>query len=138
MCEKDIPFVHEIEMNTFSDPWSGDDFKKSIIDVNNLYLVVEENNEILGYCGLWGVVGEGQINNVAVKESARGRGIARNMLNTLIQQGREQGLEAFTLEVRVNNYPAISLYHSLGFKDAGIRKNFYEKPTEDALIMWLH
>ncbi|MDF2589890.1 MAG: hypothetical protein K0S41_3731 [Anaerocolumna sp.] len=137
MCENDIPFVHEIEVNTFSDPWSRDDFKKSILDVNNLYLVVEENNEILGYCGFWGVVGEGQINNVAVKESVRGRGIARIMLNSLIQKGKEQGLEAFTLEVRVNNHPAISLYHSLGFKDAGIRKNFYEKPVEDALIMWL-
>jgi ribosomal-protein-alanine N-acetyltransferase len=137
MHETDLNDVHQIECSIFSLPWSVDDFKGSISDPNNLYLVVEEKEAIIGYCGFWGVVGEGQINNVAVDQSYRGRGVGKLMLEELISRGRGMGLEAFTLEVRVNNKPAIALYHNLGFRDVGIRKNFYESPIEDALIMWL-
>lgn len=137
MEEKDIPFVHEIECSIFSMPWSKEAFGKSIQDLHNIYLVVEQDGEIIAYCGLWGVVGEGQINNVAVESSYRNRGIGRKMLQSLIDIGRNKGLESFTLEVRVSNLSAIALYHRLGFQDAGIRKSFYEAPTEDALIMWL-
>jgi [ribosomal protein S18]-alanine N-acetyltransferase len=137
MQEKDTTAVHEIECTTFSKPWSQKDFTESLKDVHNLYLVVEENEKIIAYCGLWGVAGEGQINNVAVEKTSRGRGIGFAMLKTLIETGKSKGLEAFTLEVRVNNNSAITLYKKLGFKDAGIRKNFYEEPKEDALIMWL-
>lgn len=137
MEETDIPFVHEIECRIFSMPWSKEDFRKSIQEPHNIYLVVEQDREIIAYCGLWGVVGEGQINNVAVVSSYRNRGIGREMLQTLIDIGRSEGLESFTLEVRVSNLSAITLYHRLGFQDAGIRKSFYEAPTEDALIMWL-
>ncbi len=137
MCEEDLSKVYEIECNIFPDPWSESDFRKSIADPNNIYLVVEEQDEIVAYCGLWGVIGEGQINNVAVIKSCRGRGIARNMLTDMLEQGRVQGLESFTLEVRVSNLSAITLYQSLGFQDCGVRKNFYDNPNEDALIMWL-
>lgn len=137
MLENDVPSVYAIELRTFSHPWKENDFLQSIQNPNNIYLVVEENNSILGYCGLWGVVGEGQITNVAVAEPFHGKGIAKAMLSELLRKGREHGLETFTLEVRVSNYSAIALYHNLGFKDAGIRKNFYEAPTEDAIIMWL-
>lgn len=137
MSENDLPQVHEMECDIFSKPWTKEDFKNSIQNRQNIYLVVEENNEVVAYCGLWGVAGEGQINNVAVKKTLRGRGIGFSMLSDLIEQGKKQGLEAFTLEVRVSNKSAIALYHKLGFKDAGVRKNFYEEPKEDALIMWL-
>lgn len=138
MCVEDLPKVCEIEKSTFADPWSYKDFEDSIRDLNNIYLVVEENREVVAYCGLWGIAGEGQINNVAVEESARGRGIARFMLMHLLELGKSEGLESFTLEVRVSNRIAIALYHSLGFEDSGIRKNFYENPVEDAIIMWLY
>ncbi len=137
MLEIDLPAVHEMECCIFSKPWSMTDFRESMKEEQNLYLVVEENHEIAAYCGLWGVAGEGQINNVAVNETLRGRGIAYAMLKELIERGKEKGLTAFTLEVRVSNLPAITLYHKLGFEDAGVRKNFYEAPAEDALIMWL-
>jgi ribosomal-protein-alanine N-acetyltransferase len=137
MNEKDLPQVCEIECSIFSKPWSEADFSKSIADPNNIYLVVEEQDNIVAYCGLWGVVGEGQINNVAVIKICRGRGIARAMLTTMLEIGRKQGLEAFTLEVRVSNLSAIALYHNVGFQDSGLRKNFYEAPMEDAVIMWL-
>ena len=137
MLETDLSAVHEMECCIFSKPWSMNDFRESIKEEQNLYLVVEEKDEITAYCGLWGVAGEGQINNVAVKKDLRGRGIAYAMLRDLIERGKEQGLTSFTLEVRMSNLPAITLYHKLGFEDAGIRKNFYEAPAEDALIMWL-
>lgn len=137
MEEKDLDAVYEIECATFSKPWSMTDFKESLSDVHNLYLVVEENEKIIAYCGMWGVVDEGQINNVAVEKKHRGKGIGYSMLKELIEKGKTKGLVAFTLEVRVNNKPAVTLYEKLGFKSAGIRKNFYEEPTEDALIMWL-
>lgn len=136
MKEADIPYVCEIECSIFSKPWSFNSFLSSIKDTDNIYLVVEEEEEVIGYCGLWGIVGEGQINNVAVKNEHRNKGIGRKMLQRLIDLGKEQGLEEFTLEVRVSNKNAIHLYRSLLFKDAGIRKNFYEEPAEDAIIMW--
>jgi ribosomal-protein-alanine N-acetyltransferase len=137
MKEEDLRDVHTIEDSIFSQPWKIEDFRQSLYNPNNLYLVVEEQDVILGYCGLWGVVGEGQITNVAVAKQYRGRHVAEVMLTKLIELGRKQGLEAFTLEVRESNRAAITLYHKLGFKDAGVRKNFYEAPVENALIMWL-
>ena len=137
MQEKDLLMVHEMECSIFTKPWTADDFKKSFQNHQNIYLVVEEEDQIIAYCGLWGVAGEGQINNVAVKKEIRGCGIGYAMLSVLIKKGKEDGLDAFTLEVRVSNEAAITLYHKLGFKDSGIRKNFYEEPAEDALIMWL-
>lgn len=136
MEEKDLVQVWEIEKDSFSKPWSYNDFLGSLT-TPNIYLVASKQDEILGYCGLWGVVGEGQINNVAVAKNARNQGIAYEMLSQLIVIGREQGLGEFTLEVRRSNTTAISVYHRLGFLDEGFRKNYYEAPTEDALIMWL-
>ncbi len=137
MEERDLSAVSEMECSIFSQPWRKTDFMDSMHNPQNIYLVVEEQGEIAAYCGLWGVADEGQINNVAVKKTFRGRGIGYAMLKALIELGQRQGLGAFTLEVRAGNLSAIALYHKLGFCDAGVRKNFYEAPTEDALIMWL-
>ena len=136
MSEEDLVQVCELEQQIFSEPWSRQSFADSMKKTENIYLVVEEQGQILGYCGLWGVAGEGQICNVAVRETARNRGVAKAMLGELLRIGNEAGLTAYTLEVRVGNAPAITVYHALGFEDAGIRKNFYSKPQEDALIMW--
>lgn len=137
MKEKDISQVYEIESKTFSLPWSENDFRSSMINSANIYLVAEEKGQILGYCGLWGIAGEGHINNVAVAYDFRDKGIAYTMLTELIKRGKREGLETFTLEVRISNHPAIKLYRNLGFRNAGIRPDFYENPKEDALIMWL-
>ena len=75
---------------------------------------------------------------MAVDKAFRRRGVGRQMLEELMRLGKERGSFAYTLEVRAGNVPAIHLYESLGFKSLGIRKNFYEKPTEDAIIMWRH
>lgn len=80
--------------------------------------------------------GEGNITNVVVAEEARNKGIGTKMLRHLMEEGERNGLGAFTLEVRVSNAPAIHVYEKLGFLSEGIRPNFYEKPAEDAVIMW--
>lgn len=137
MEKKDLEQVCEIERKTFSQPWSKADFEASILNPNHIYIVAEEKNEIVGYCGLWMVAGEGQINNVAVREDFRQKGVGYGMLSFLLKLGREKNQDAFTLEVRAGNEAAIRLYEKLGFHSAGLRKGFYEKPREDANIMWL-
>lgn len=138
MTETDLAEVIAIEQESFSDPWSEEDFRSSFLDEKNGYLVAVIDDRVAGYCGCWGVAGEGDIYNVAVKKEFRRQHIAEKLLRALIQMSAERGITSFTLEVRATNEPAISLYRSLGFESAGIRKDFYSKPKEDAVIMWLH
>lgn len=137
MVGKDLKQVCDIENDTFSEPWSYNSFSTSLSSKDNTYLVAEEDGEVLGYCGMWGSIDEGQITNVAVKSNYRRRKIGHKLLSTLIEYGKDNGLIAFTLEVRKSNVAARELYENLGFTDSGTRKNFYSKPTEDAVIMWL-
>lgn len=96
-----------------------------------------EQDRIVGICGVKKIFEEGEISNVAVHPDHRGRGISRRMLEMLIGEAREDGVENFTLEVRAGNTVAIRLYESFGFRTEGIRPRFYEDPVEDGLIMWL-
>lgn len=136
MEEKDIDQVADIEKGIFSRPWSKKDFFDSLQNPNHLYVVAEQQNEIVGYCGLWNVVGEGQITNVAVVKEARENGIGYGMLSYLMDLGKEENIQAYTLEVRESNKKAIGLYEKLGFRIEGIRKNFYDLPEENGIIMW--
>ena len=137
MEEKDLEEVAALEQEVFSKPWSKKSFADSIAKPENLYLTAYEAGELVGYCGLWGVGDEGQITHVCVKASARGKGIGKALVLAMLEKGRERGLQAFTLEVRVGNTPARELYKKVGFAEAGIRKGFYDAPKEDAMIMWL-
>lgn len=133
-CEE----VAKIESEVFSEPWSEQSFLSEVEIPNHVYLVAEEDENILGYCGLWEVAGEGQITNVCVAPDHRGKNVATEMLQELLSEAEKLDVEATTLEVRVSNEPAIKLYEKLGFEDAGIRKGFYSHPKEDAMIMWLY
>lgn len=132
----DLLQVTDIEKGIFSMPWSEEDFRKAMQDPHNIYIVVDNNGKIAGYCGLWSVLDEGQITNVAISEEYRGNGIGTRMMEALIQEGIGEGLSAFTLEVREGNEAARRLYNKIGFNEAGIRPNFYDKPRENAVIMW--
>lgn len=132
----DISQVAEIEKNTFSIPWSEASFRDTLNREDTLYLVAEEQGEILGYCGLWQSLDEGEIPNVAVKGGYRRRGVGKALLKALFLQGAERGITAFTLEVRAGNAAALRLYEKLGFRAVGVRPGFYVKPVEDAVIMW--
>lgn len=136
MERKDVERISRLEEAAFSMPWSADAFLDMITKPDARYYVAELDGEVLGGCGVLMAAGEGNITNVVVDEKARNRGIATKMLQYLIEDGFLNGLSAFTLEVRVSNAAAIHVYEKLGFHSEGIRPNFYEKPTEDAIIMW--
>ena len=137
MTMADLEQVCAIEKESFSDPWSEEDFRNALLDEKNDYLVAEVEGQVAGYCGFWGVAGEGDIYNVAVKKEYRRQHMGESMLRELIRRGAARGITSFTLEVRSSNEAAIRLYESLGFLREGVRKEFYSKPKEDAVIMWL-
>lgn len=135
MTENDLDKVSAMEKEIFSMPWSKESFRESLLQ-NYSYFFVAEEGDILGYCGVHNFGGDGEITNVAVDKNARGQGVATKMLHYAMEETKKIGVGAFTLEVRVSNTNAIGLYEKLGFENKGIRKNFYENPVEDAMIMW--
>ena len=136
MKASDVEAVSEIEHEAFSMPWSSEDFLEMVEAEYAHYYVAESNGRIVGCCGVRNLMGEGEITNVVVAASYRRQGIGRQMLEYLLREVKTLGIGDCTLEVRVSNTPAIRLYESLGFHGEGVRPRFYEKPVEDALIMW--
>lgn len=136
LTEEYVDQVCVLEEEAFSMPWHRESFLEMILNKDACYLVGLMEEEVVASCGLRNIVGDGEITNVVTKSSARGRGIGEQMLLKLLEEGTAMGVEAFTLEVRKSNDAAIHLYEKLGFVTEGVRKNFYEDPTEDALIMW--
>ena len=136
IAEKDIKRLAEIEADSFNTPWSEQSFRDLLSIDYARYLVAEIAGEVVGSAGMRVVCGEGDIDNVVVEKSHRGQGIAQKLIEELLELGEKEGVKEFTLEVRVSNAPAIHVYEKAGFKSEGVRPGFYEKPTEDALIMW--
>ena len=135
--ERDEGKLTELDAACFALPWSRDAFHQELCEnPHALYLVAESGETIAGYAGLWGILDEGHITNVAVREEWRGRGIAEWLIQELLARAREGGQTRFTLEVRPSNEPAIALYKKMGFTEAGRRKYYYEDNGEDALILW--
>lgn len=132
----DLFQVSEIEKANFSRPWKLKDFQLAFDNPYAIYMVAKNEEKVLGVSGLYHVLGEGMITNVAVLAEYRGQGIAERMLTQLIGVAQTQKVTAFTLEVRESNIPAIKVYERLGFSTEGKRKLFYDNPKEDALIMW--
>ena len=135
MKREDCEQVAVIEAASFSMPWSLRAFTDTVEKQNFRYFVAEEAGEILGYCGFLYVLDEAEIPNVCVKESARKRGVGRQMMTVLMEEAKKLGMAVLYLEVRESNQPARGLYKSLGFEENGIRKNFYEQPVEKAVLM---
>lgn len=136
MERQDLEQVEAIERATFSMPWSEKGFLDSMRMPGALYLTARLDGRIAGYCGMLQCMDEAEITNVAVRADCRRAGVAHGMLQCLLEQGAERGVRTFILEVRRGNKAAISLYEKLGFETCGTRKNFYEKPREDAIVMW--
>lgn len=138
MSREDLPQVLRIENANFPDPWSERIFLDSMALDFYIFLVAEvrETSAVAGYASLMDAAGEGNIMNIAVDEPFRRQGLGGMLLDELIRMGKMRNISAFTLEVRVSNAPAISLYEQKGFLTEGVRKGYYEHPREDALIMW--
>ena len=136
MQKEDLEIVSKIEQNIFSMPWSKTAFAESLANQNTLYIVATKEETVVGYCGIYISFQEGNISNVAVNPKYRRQHVAEEMLTYLLEAVRKRGVTSVVLEVRKTNVGAIALYEKLGFKEMGVRKDFYEKPREDALIMW--
>ncbi len=165
MTREDIGQAVEIERASFSEPWTADIFGATLLLPYAYYYVAElaepaqevleqdsklmdrhrgdgelhpeVSKKIVAQCGIRNIFGEGEITNVAVVPAFRGQGISSILFEEALRDARIRGVREFTLEVRAGNIPAIALYEKFGFITEGKRKNFYEKPVEDALIMWL-
>ena len=136
MTSEDIDDVLVIEELCFEDPWSREAFESEMSGLNPcVYFVAVQEDRICGYMGVWHILDEGHITNVAVHPEYRGQGIGRMLVETSISDGMSKGIEAFTLEVRKSNDTAQELYKKCGFESVGIRKRYYAN-NEDALIMW--
>ena len=134
---KHLDEVFAVECESFTIPWTKNAFRKEIVENQlGLYVVAIEDGHVLGYGGMWHVITEGHITNVAVRESARRRGIGDRIIKELIRIAKEKEMIGITLEVRMHNAAAQRLYTRNGFVPEGIRRNYYQDTKEDAIIMW--
>lgn len=138
MLVDDLDQVMEIEQDLFHVPWTKEGFFTFLTRDDAMFLVVEEKEKILGYCGLLMVLDEGDITNVAVRRERQREGIGAFLMQSLIRLATEQDVTTIHLEVRVGNETAIRLYERMGFTRDGIRKAYYSDPVEDALLMTRH
>lgn len=137
MKEADITQVLEVEQQAFSTPWSRQAFEMEMRD-NNLayYLVVEKDGRIIGYGGMWLVIDEAHVTNIAILPAYRGCRIGEKLLRAMMDAAVAVGIQRMTLEVRESNAPARRLYTRLGFVVRGRRPGYYTDLREDALVMW--
>lgn len=137
MLPTDIDGVLQVELNCFAVPWSRVAFENEIND-NDLahYLVIEAGDRIIGYAGMWMILDEAHVTNIAVISGDRRQGLGERLLLALIGQARQLGAVSMTLEVRPSNTAAQVLYRKLGFENRGIRRQYYSDTKEDAIIMW--
>lgn len=139
LAEKDIPAVTVIDHEAFGEnAWSEDALRSELQRDDAVMFSALVNGEVAGYIGMRTVLDEGYVDNVAVAPRFRRHGIGRALVQALILAGRERALHFITLEVRISNEAALSLYQQMGFQDAGLRKGFYSFPKEDARLMTLY
>ncbi len=132
----DLDAVVRLEESNFTTPWSKDDFAELIDKPDRGCIVAKAGDKVVGCVVYRNIVGDVDITNVSVDEGYRRRGIARRLMDEAVERAGRIGGERFTLEVRASNLAAVNLYEGCGFVREGVRKNFYEHPREDALIMW--
>ena len=132
-----LPQIQAIEQQSFSVPWTEAMLRMQLSPDSHVFLTAETAEGVVGYVGMLYVLDEGYISNVAVRPDMRRRGAADALLEALEERARALRLRFLTLEVRAGNAPAIALYEKRGYRLVGRRKNYYEKPAEDALLMTL-
>lgn len=135
---EDANQIAKLEKKCFSLPWSEEGLKESLKNEFSYFVCAKSNEKVVGYAGMYYICNEGYIFNITVDENFRKMKIGTNLLKCLIDFSKRKKLNFLSLEVRQSNAAAISLYEKLGFKNLGIRKNFYESPQENAVIMTLY
>ena len=132
MEEKDVEQVEELEKQCFSVPWSENILKDGLTGRFDTYLVWEKDGIVAGYCALRVLADEGEIQRIAVLPSWRRHGIAKSLMEAMIQVSKEKGAVQMSLEVRESNTGARKLYENYGFIQEAVRKNYYENPVMPA------
>ena len=135
MTNAHVTQIAELEKCCFNDPWSEMSIASELNNRLSCWLVALDGDVVVGYVGSQTVLGETDMMNIAVHPDYRNQGVATELIQTLIDTLSKQGSHSLMLEVRQTNEPAKNLYMSLGFETVGIRKNYYRKPREDALIL---
>lgn len=135
MTIADIDDVMVIETAAFASPWSRQFFLEELRATHAKSVLCQRDGKPVGYVIYWELPGELDIHNVAVHPQYRRRGVARAMLNDIIESAAKRGIRRLTLEVRRSNESAQTLYRSLGFEVCGLRKGYYSDNGEDAWLM---
>lgn len=133
----DLDAVMAIEQLCFAVPWSRESYQKELTENKcACYVVITENGQVAGYAGMWLVIDEAHVTNVAVHPAFRGRGYGEQLMRALMREAAQYEIQGMTLEVRRGNLIAQNLYTKLGFEKSGFRKGYYSDNHEDALVMW--
>ena len=135
MKAEHVPQVAQLEKLCFADPWSEMSIASELQNLWAYWLVAVQDDMVVGYIGSQSTIDETDVMNVAVHPGWRRQGIAEQLIENLIEELKERGSHALMLEVRASNAPAIALYEKIGFRQVGLRKNYYRNPKEDALIL---
>ena len=133
--ERHLEQVEELEKCCFSMPWTKEQLRSQLPDEQHVFLVAETDGKVAGYVGMMYILDEGYISNVAVSPEFRRRGLGDRLIDALLERADDLKLAFVTLEVRASNAPAIALYKKHGFVPVGQRKNYYDLPKEDAILM---
>ena len=133
---RDLSTIEEIERSSYPTPWSRSMFAGELAKPSSICLGAFDGDRLVGYLIVSRYVDAWHVMNVAVAADQRRRGIASDLLSALFDRTGEDGRRGYTLEVRVSNAGAISLYERLGFERRGVRRGYYTDNREDALIMW--
>lgn len=137
MTVEDINAVHRIELLCFPTPWSQAAFEDELVrNALAVYSVIELDGAVVGYGGMWSIIDELHITNIAIDPAHRRKGLGRALVRALVAYGEMRHYKHMTLEARVGNAAAVALYSEMGFEAVGIRPGYYVDTGEDALIMW--
>ena len=134
--ESHLPAILAIEGVVNGSPWSERSFRNEIDHPHGVFLVALEEGKVVGYGGLWLVIDEAHVTNVAVAPDHQRQGVGRRLMIALLDLAKRRGMTCATLEVRAGNAPALHLYESLGFERSALRRGYYPDNKEDAVVMW--
>lgn len=137
MTLDDVDAIVQIEQEVFAAPWTAEAFQNELKqNMFAKYMVMEMDGDILGYGGMWLIVDEAHVTNIAIREPYQGQGLGRRLLGEMMKTAHWLRARRMTLEVRVSNERAQRLYRRFGFAPSGLRPGYYSDNREDALIMW--
>lgn len=135
----DIQGVMEVELSSFQSPWPEDIFYQEVVHNQHAhYFVMEVDKRIVGYAGLWIVIDDAQVTNIAVMPDFRGRNLGEKLFGFIAGQAVNLGVKRLSLEVRESNVVAQKMYRKFGLVPGGIRKSYYSDNQEDAIVMWVN